>query len=614
LAQEAGWHVAARDWRQAARRWADPRRKARAGLIKADKWQQTILWEFPENYKLYEHIKTKADGQAKTVKNHSGGGHDRQDAYLYGYPKGPRKRYRSPADFFPHLLWLCTDENSDYQNCTCKMCSPVQLEVEKPAVKTEIKSEPSVTVMKREPSQGAATQAPIVSRNPVVVVPPPARRSVSGPPTQSPSMKLATPASMPTHAPNPQQIRAPAPLQSTPLPQPRGGEQLTDSRYGQFLCRTGEVVWFFRPKTAAWGLGLVLRRWVVKEGTSSKAYLVQPLSHPFDSATPEVVTTDQHLKPWLAWSAPACTYPYLQQNPQLRYDQVDWNALLSGRFGEGVPDVDASIMAAKAIDTTYTLSERIKTTPVPGGEERHYNCIYLGAEKIWRGDPVRLRLGQTGTDLLVITDIIERLNTSTPQPTSQIWMTGDMYSYATLPAPETSNLPSPPSSGNTNIPIRMREDMAWRNRILVPMTQTLGWWRLIASSSSTKIDVQDVKGRWYESSLLFEESFTKAVKNGEGGDGIWMNARGDATGVGRSVGTSRPDRIAAFGNALPKGTRLVEGVEAPMNGEVPTGALQGLDIGVGTGTAADPFSIDDFMNVEGLEDGHGVDFSAGFQF
>jgi hypothetical protein len=420
---------------------------------------------------------------------------------------------------------------------------------------------------------------------------------------------------MPTHNANTQQIRAPAPLQSTLLPQPRGGEQLTDSRYGQFLCRTGEVVWFFRPKTAAWGLGLVLRRWIVKEGTGSKAYLVQPLSHPFDSATPEVVTTDQHLKPWLAWSAPACTYPYLQQNPQLRYDQVDWNALLSGRFGDGVADLDASIMAAKAIDTTYTLSERIKSTPIPSGEECHYNCLYLGAEKIWRGDPVRLRLGQTGTDLLVITDIVERVTTNTPQPTSQIWMTGDMYSYTTLPAPDPSNLPTPPSSSNPNIPIRMREDMAWRNRMLVPMTQTLGWWRLIASSSTTKIEMADIKGRWYETSLLFEESFTKAVKNGEGGNGIWMNARGDATGVGRSVGTSRPDRIAAFGSALPKGTRLVEGVEPPSEG-VPTGGMQGLDIGIGTGTgsAADPFSIDDFMNVDHLDDGAGVDFAHGFQF
>lgn len=588
------------------------------GADQADKWQQTILWEFPENYRLYEHIKTKADGQAKTVKNHSGGGHDRQDAYLYGYPKGPRKRYRSPADFFPHLLWLCTDENSDYQNCTCKMCSPVQLEVEKPAVRVEIKSEPLATV-KREPGMDTTTPHPaLVRRNPIVAVPAPTRRSVSGPPTPSPIIKEATPAALPAQTSNAPQIRAPAVLQSAPLPQPRGAEQSTDGRYGQFLCRTGEVVWFYRPKTSAWGLGLVVRRWTAKDNSGSKTYLVQPLSHPFDSATPEAVTSDQNLKPWLAWSAPACTYPYLQQNPQLRYDQIDWNALLSGRFGEGVADVDASIMAAKAIDTTYTLFERIKTTPIANGEERHYNAIYLGAEKIWRGDPVRIRLGVTGNDLIVVTDIFERLTTNPAQkpgtpPTSQVWLTGDIYSYSTMPASDPSQLPTPPSASNPNIPIRMREDMAWRNRMLVPMTQTLAWWRLIATSS--RVEMADIKGRWYETSLLFEEAFTKAVKNNEGGNGIWMNARGDATGVGRNVGTPRPDRVGAFGNALPKGTQLVEGLEPPaaQRSQVPTSDMQGLDIGIGAG-AGEAFSLDDFMNVDHLDDGAGVDFGHNFQF
>jgi len=587
-------------------------------LTEADKWQQTILWEFPENYKLYEHIKTKADGQAKTVKNHSGGGHDRQDAYLYGYPKGPRKRYRSPADFFPHLLWLCTDENSDYQNCTCKMCSPVQLEVEKPAVKTEVRNEAAVPNI-RGGGPSVNTSGPIVTgRNPIVAVPAPVRRSVSGPPAQSPAMKPATL----TQPPNAQQIRAPAVPQSSPLPQPRGGEQLTDSRYGQFICRTGEVVWFFRPKTSAWGLGLVVRRWTAKDNSGGKAYLVQPLSHPFDSATPEAVTSDEHLKPWLAWSAPSCTYGYLQQNPQLRYDQVDWNMLLSGRYGQGIADVDASIMAAKAIDTTYTLFERVKTTPIASGEERHYNGIYLGAEKVWRGDPVRIRLAQ-GTDLMVITDIVERVtaapaqNKTPAQPISQVWVTGDIYSYAVMPAPDPSKPPTPPSDSNPNIPIRMREDMAWRNRMLVPMNQTLGYWRLIAAAS--RIDMADIKGRWYETSLLFQDSFTKAVKNNEGGNGIWMNARGDATTVGRSTGTSRPDRVVAFGSALPKGAQLVEGLDPPAQSRgqpAPTSDMAGLDIGLGTSGADAAFSLDDFMNVDHLDDGAGVgvDFGHDFRF
>ncbi|KAF1919563.1 transcription-silencing protein Clr2-domain-containing protein [Ampelomyces quisqualis] len=543
------------------------------GRAHQDKWQQTILWAFPENYRLYEHIKTKADGHAKTpknLKNHSGGGHDRQDAYLYGYPQGPRKRYRSPADFFPHLLWLCTDEASDYQNCTCKMCSPVQLDVDKPAA----------------PPEPAAAH-----RSPPVALPPPA---VSPP--------------------------APAALHPTPLPPPRGSEQLADRRYGQPMCRTGEVVWFFRPKTSAWGLGLVLRRWLAKDAPPSKAYLVQPLSHPFDAAAPELVTADQHLKPWLAWSAPSCTYPYLQQHPQLTYEHVDWNALLSGRYGEGVPDVDASIMAAKAIDTTYTLFERIKAVPAPSGEDRHYNGIYLGAEKIWRGDPVRIRLGVTGTDLLVITDIVERITTNStqpqpgaqPTPSSQIYMTGDIYSYSTLPAPDPTHLPTSPSATDPNIPIRMREDMAWRNRTLVPTTQTLAYWRLIATAS--RIEMPDIKGRWYETSLLFEESFLKAVKNKEGGNGIWMNARGDAGGVGKCVGSMCSERVAAFGNAVPKGTVLVDGLEPPTSAGArgPVSEMQGLDL---SGAAAqEHFSIDDFMNVEHLDDGDGVDFGGHFEF
>ena len=68
---------------------------------------------FPEHYRLYEHVKkTEKDGKTEVKsKTHAAGGNDRQDAYLYGHPAGRKKRYRSPADFFPHLLWLCTDES-----------------------------------------------------------------------------------------------------------------------------------------------------------------------------------------------------------------------------------------------------------------------------------------------------------------------------------------------------------------------------------------------------------------------------------------------------------------------------------------------------------------------
>ncbi|KAF3033324.1 hypothetical protein E8E12_003984 [Didymella heteroderae] len=546
-----------------------------------DKWQQCILWEFPDNYKLYEHIKTKADGQAKTSKNHSGGGHDRQDAYLYGYPKGPRKRFRSPVEFFPHLLWLCTDETSDMQNCTCKMCSPVQLEVDKTAVKTEVKPE-----IKMENSG-----AQVIGRNPVVQLP--ARRVSNPPPAQSPVTKPAPPVAAST----PLQIRAPTPLQPTPLPDPRSIDQQVDGLPQKFISRPGEVVWYYRPKTGAWGLGVVLRRWLDK-ASGGKAYFIQPLSHPHDSLTPELVSTENEMKPWLAWSAPSYTYNYLQQHPTIPFDKVDWQGLVAGRYGtEGVAGVDASIMAAKAVDITYTLFDYLKKTVSDGGQDAHYNGLFLGAEKIWRGDAVRLRIGRD-TDVMVITDIIER---TSPQATTAVYVVGDVYSYATVAISNPAQLPEPPK--NPSLPARMREDMTWRNQLLVPHTRTFAYWKL--STPGARYEIAEVKGRWYETALVFEEPFSKSVKNNEGGNGVWMNSRGDATQVGRLMGAAVPQRIQAFGRAVPDGTQLVDGIDAPEQPQA-----QSQDVSMGMGGHADVFT--DLLDFDHLGEGSGQGYDFNF--
>jgi hypothetical protein len=116
-----------------------------------------ILVTFPEGYRLYEHVKkTEKDGQTEVkTKTHAGGGNDRQDAYLYGHPTGRRKRFRSPADFFPHLLWLTMDESGDPDNCGCKICSPEDLDailpatknlkLERPVKQEVVESKPAVT-------------------------------------------------------------------------------------------------------------------------------------------------------------------------------------------------------------------------------------------------------------------------------------------------------------------------------------------------------------------------------------------------------------------------------------------------------------------------------------
>ena len=495
------------------------------------------------------------------------------------------------------------------------MCSPTG-DVEKPPVRPDAAATFAVTVM---PPTTASTNS--VATTTTTTTTATTRRPATGPAAQSPR---TAPAAAPGAAPGPPPPRAPQLLQATPLPQPRSLEQQTDLAYNRFLCRTGEVVWFFRPKTSAWGLGLITRRWALKDTPTNRSYLIQPLSHPFESPAQEIVSTDDHVKPWLAWSAPSCTFPYLQQHPDLTYGQIDWRALESGRYGEGIASVDASIMAAKAIDTTYTLFERLKTITEAGQQLRHYNGIYLGAEKIWRGEAVRLRIG-IGSDLMVVTDIIERVypptQPNTPPPTS-VSIVGDIYSYATLDAPDASNPPKVPQQ-NLHLPIRMAYDMAWRNRILVPLTRSMAWWKLMYAC--TRLDIADIKGRWYETSLLFQEPFTKAVKNGEGGNGIWMNSRGDATGLGKNPGVVRQDRVAAFELSVPAGLQLVEGLEAPSQAshmpdqqqqqpQQQQQQQQNSHETMGLSAEGEALTLDDLINVDHLGEDTGMQFDNAFSF
>ncbi|KAF1965361.1 hypothetical protein BU23DRAFT_489786 [Bimuria novae-zelandiae CBS 107.79] len=554
-----------------------------------DKWQQCILWDFPEGYRLYEHIKSKTNGETK---NHSGGGHDRQDAYLYGYPKGPRKRFRSPVEFFPHLLWMLTDESSDYSNCTCRICSPNQIEVEKPAQPARPADITSATAIGARTISAPNGPVP-VSRTPM---PMPIRRpSTDTPVAQSPVTKPATPVT-PLTAQSSPQIKAPPRLEPTPLPQLRTQDQQVDSQYNKFVNRPGEVVWFRRQGGDAFGLGLITRRWITDNGSNQAMYSIQPLSYPgFTPAEEHVDAGLSNVKPWLAWSVPSCTYEYLRQNPHLTYCQVDWKYMASGRMGDGHAEVDASILMAKAVDITYTPFERIKTVPSNGSEDRYWNGIYYGAEKIWRGEPVRLRLGM-GSDVLVVTEIIEKTSptgTNPLQTSSKVELRGDVYSYATLPAPNPKAPPALPS--DNHLPLRMREDMRWRNQILLAAASGISYWKLI--SPNQRIAIEDVKGRWYETSILFQREFFEAVQNKGNVNGSWMNARGDATGMGRGPGVLCTDRLAAFSGAIPDQLRIVDGLAPPKDHEKPSGSMQEIELSTGA-PAESNFSVDDFMNFE----------------
>ncbi|GIZ41257.1 hypothetical protein CKM354_000456900 [Cercospora kikuchii] len=531
-----------------------------------------MLVTLPENYRLYEHVKkTERDGQTEVKnKTHTGGQNDRQDAYLYGHPAGRRKRFRSPNDFFPHLLWLCTDESGDPDNCSCKLCSPEDLENVVPGAKTKIERPVKLD------ADLPATMPAQLSAQSARAAPPPQRTPSAQPPRTGPS----------------------------PLPVPKSQDQALDLKYGQFLYRAGELVWFSRGP--AWGIGMVVRRWT---NMNTLLYAVQPLSYPGNHPQVSVKQGHNELRPWLAWSVPRFLNVGLNDQPNPpRYENADWQGLMQKKYGNGDLEVDGSIMAAKMVDCSYTLlGKNNSSRPEANVVETHYNGIFLGAEKIWCGESVRLSIG-SGTDVLVLTSIVERQRLS---PTNQqlvqqtVHLVGDVYSLATVqhmnPAMPT------PAENNPHLPERMKKDLQVRNAQSVKVKRTASYWKLITPQQ--RVDLNDIKGRWYEASIImpilhpqpWHDTFTKGETQEAS---LYMNSRGDCLNSNRKENLPRlprennrkETRREAFGASIPPQTKIEDGVQPPQSDNFDPG-LQ----------SSEPIEIDPRFDTADESGDHGVD-------
>ena len=550
----------------------------------------------------------------KPLKNHAKGPNDRQDAYLYGHPQGRKKRYRSPGDYFPHLLWLATDESGDPDNCSCKICAPDDLQIFD--VPGRLKIEP---VKKEEPAvkrEGSSARTSSFNSNPVVLVP--KRQVIPLEPVQKAVIKSAPSPALP---PAPR-VAASSVVTPSPLAATKCYEQDEDAHYNKYLFRPGELVWFNRGN--AWGLSVIVKRALFKDQRQMDRpkYLVQPLSHPFDHPPQKVILQEDLLRPWLAWSAPSPTHQSLGA-AGLAYNTIDWKAVIGGRYGNGDAEVDGSIFAAKAIDDSFTLIEPLSNntaTTVTTGE-RFYNGIYLGGEKVWVGEPIRLRIGN-GQDIMIVHHIVERLKPgSTNTASAMIHFVGDVYRFATVnytpgfEAPDTRHLPS-----------RFKQDLDYRNRATIPTKRTISYWKLVQAKA--RLGISEVKGRWYESSVLLPilrgaQDFTNDLRRGEINDvGQWMNGRGDSSGASApKAGTRHFDRLEAFGKAVPHGTRISKGLDGPkeenvfpiepappapspiglnedQRQQIHPGSHQGVQPGVSDGDIAE------FMDLDRMEDGY----------
>ncbi|KAL2070323.1 hypothetical protein VTL71DRAFT_13349 [Oculimacula yallundae] len=509
--------------------------------LKRRKW---ILKELPEGYELWEHVKyqilaTKAgDGQKSKPYN---GVFERQDAYLYGHPEGRKKRFRSPADFVPHLLWLESDKDGDRANCSCKLCSPDKDDEVPPA-----------EVKKEETRTSTTPQVIIPYSNPQALA-----ASVSNPPPAPKSTPTPTPAPAPAPAP------APVPTKTVTI----SPEQQFDSQAGgPFLYRPGEVVWWHNQPANNWRLGVIAKR-----GISNKnpRYLVQPLSNPIEPQPIRILDKESSLRPWLAWSLPNTTMPQLQDMP---FEKVPWDRVITQpQFMAGqVRDfvVDGSILAARSIDASYSFFDRNEQVAVPGSDEVHYNGMFLGGEKVWVGEPVRLKvpptMGRNGIDIfvLVISKLIERV---TPD-SATVTIIGAVYKWVEMPTPynNKSEWPTP------NLPPRMITDLRFRNEVAdAAKTGIYYEWRLLDPSATKTL--ADIKGRWYETRSLVNilegpQRVQQIAATGRFVDANEsMNARRDGD---RLPNQRRKNRADALVGAVPAGFTVSRGLAGDPNDDL----------------------------------------------
>jgi hypothetical protein len=312
------------------------------------------------------------------------------------------------------------------------------------------------------------------------------------------------------------------------------------------MYRPGELVWF--NKGVAWGLAVIGKR---NFQNGRARYLLQPLSHPLKHPEVQIKDQEEAIRPWLAWSVPPTTHSAISH---LTYEQVPWDRVLRGEFGNGDAEVDGSILAAKAIDASYSLFDRVDSLS-SGSEEVHYNGMFLGAEKVWVGEPVRLKGVNDEMVVMVIQKMVEKTSDSS------VTFIGNVYRYSDGPNPydDPKDWPTP------DLPPRMVADLRFRNETANKAgRRILSEWKLIERAG--KRELNDIKGRWYETRTLLPilrgvEHFQQEIRQGITSDaGLWMNNRGDnSSGVGRR----RKNRRETFGAAVPSGFSVSRGLDGP---------------------------------------------------
>lgn len=281
-------------------------------------------------------------------------------------------------------------------------------------------------------------------------------------PTPAP-VKTTKKAAAPKAAPatNPAPVAAVPPAAPTPAVTPAA----TPARHPALndeptLFRRGEMVWY--QQEPAWRIGII--RYVGSGQTT--IYTVVPLGHALLNL-PDVQKQAAQMRPFLTFSVPAMSIPILHEKT---FNQVNWQGLLDDPSYQGrgeVVGLEASKLAAIEIDGSWSTFNHLPAGPKQSKNQSFYGGVFLGAEMIRLGDPIRPKEKNRGT-LLEVTEISVTLTTTAPnQPepaanppsSTQVALSFRGIEYEACLVPETGRVPAQPEGAI------FRKDTAFRTSV-----------------------------------------------------------------------------------------------------------------------------------------------------
>ncbi|KAK8051902.1 hypothetical protein PG993_003287 [Apiospora rasikravindrae] len=470
---------------------------------------------------------------------------NRLDYYLYGYPHGNKpKAFRSPNDFFPHLLWI-VGGSKDKGLCSCQLCNPEQAKpswwpqpapVPAPPASSSIAAPRgssvstgtaaiSATPMSRTASASSAATKPAPAAKPVqqpMAVAPAQPKAIPGPVTNDPS----------THTQNPTVVGNPA--MATPQPNDKA------------VFREGEAVWFLTNPT--WRLGIVLQKLPPATPDGRLRYMIKQLAHSLLQLEAHL-RPENEMRPFLAFSVPAVNLPELQ-NTWVR--NAPWSQIVAKYAGDNpsrqeLVGVEGSKKALIEIDHSYSLFNVISDSRSSGGKLL-VQGIFLGAERINVGEAVRIRLtpqemNPAWPKNMPILMVLKEIFTAKSGETDGLFFSGDIYRLEEISRQQ-------PVVEQTQIPSAMFKEKLFRDGIRAAAGTHFQWVPVLQNVTK---DETVIRGRFYETSrlmaILDQNKFDAALAKGEVEDvQAYLNNRADSKGV--YVGRKQ-NRLEMLAGAVP---------------------------------------------------------------